>query len=147
MNERSEEAVATTMPNEEVLPPPRVLIVMADQWRRAGLRAALRAEGYDAIGFPSLRTAALVPFSDVDRGPVRATVIDQDALAPGRTSLLDALPNDSALILVARATVAEPVGQWRVVLRRPVAIGDIVRAVEAVVPLPADQRRALDDSP
>lgn len=135
------------MPNEEILLPPRVLIVMADQWRRAGLRAALRAEGYDAIGFPSLRMAARVPSNEIDRGPVRATVVDQDALAPGRASLLEALPSDSALILVARTTVAEPAGQWRVVLRRPVAIGDVVRAVEAVVPLPAAQRRALDDSP
>src|SRR5436305_14686844 len=91
-------AIAATMPNEEILLPPRVLIVMADQWRRAGLRAALRAEGYDAIGFPSLRMAARVPSSEIDRGPVRATVVDQDALAPGRASLLEALPSDSALI-------------------------------------------------
>src|SRR5436305_4966936 len=48
-------AIAATMPNEEILLPPRVLIVMADQWRRAGLRAALRAEGYDAIDRKSTR--------------------------------------------------------------------------------------------
>jgi hypothetical protein len=51
------------------------------------------------------------------------------------------------LILVARATVTEPAGNWRVVLRRPVAIGDVVRAVEAIVPLPTSQRHPIDDAP
>jgi hypothetical protein len=134
------------MPREEGLPPPRILIVMADQWRRAGLRAALRAEGYDAIGYPSLHSAVRIPPSAADRGPVRATVIDHDALG-GSAPSLDGLPNDSALILVARATVAEPAGRWRVVLRRPVSIGDVVRAVEEAVPLAASQRHAIDDSP
>jgi hypothetical protein len=119
------------MPNEDATPPPRVLIVMADQWRRAGLRAALRAEGYDAIGFPSLGSAVRVAPSAGDRGPVRVTVIDQDTLGHSPAPALDALPNDSELILVAGATVAQPPGRWRV--------------VEEIVPLPASQRHAIDD--
>jgi hypothetical protein len=122
-----------------------VLIVMADQWHRAGLRAALRAEGYDAIGIPSFRTLGRVPASAPDRGSVRAAVIDQETLDAAAMPVLAALPNEAALILLARATVAEPPGRWRVVLRRPVAIGDVVRAVADLVPLPESQRHAIDD--
>lgn len=135
------------MSHEEATAPPRIVIVMADQWRRAGLRAALRAEGYDAIGFPSLRSAARVPPTEPERGPIRATIIDQDALDLASAPTIDALPNGSALILVARATVAQPAGDWRLVLRRPVAVGDVVRAVEEIVPLPTSQRHAIDDPP
>src|SRR3954470_19927901 len=54
--------------------PPRVLLVMPDQWPRALLRAALRDAGYDAVGAPGLSAALRYRPAVADRGPVRLVV-------------------------------------------------------------------------
>jgi CheY-like chemotaxis protein len=130
----------------ETHPPPRILIVMPAQWTRALIRAALRAAGYDAVGATGIREALQVPPREPDRGPVGLLVVDQLALVGG-TRLLETLltrHNRPETILIARATVGAPEGPWRHVLQRPVSVADVVAAVEEALPLPSEQRHAID---
>lgn len=127
--------------------PPRVLLVMPEQWPRALLRAALREVGYDAIGTRDLMGALRVPPDAPERGPVRAVVLDQAAV-PSRgispvTRLLEQLGNPPA-ILLARPTRPAPEGPWRRVLTRPVSVDDIVAAVRELVPLREEERQPVD---
>jgi len=127
--------------------PPRVLIVMSDDGRRALIRAALREVGYDAIGTHGPRDAWLVPADEQDRASVRLIIVDQDALSPVEIESLSALRRrlgDPDILLLARATVAPPDGPWQRVLRRPVSVAEIVSAAEELVPLPAELRHAID---
>jgi hypothetical protein len=127
--------------------PPRVLIVMSDDGRRALIRAALREVGYDAIGTHGPRETWLVPPDVPDRGPLRLMIVDQDALSPVEIESLSALRQrfgDPDILLLARATVAPPDGPWHRVLRRPVSVAEIVRVAEELVPLPAELRHAID---
>jgi hypothetical protein len=127
--------------------PPRVLIVMSDDWRRALIRATLREGGYDAIGTHGSREAWLVPPAAPDRGPVRLVVVDQDALSSIEIESMRALRQrlgDPDILLLARATVASPAGPWSRVLRRPFSVAEIVTAAEGLVPLPAELRHAID---
>lgn len=131
-----------------IAPAPRVLVVMADQWPRALLRAALRDVGYDAVGTRSLETALRLPDVEADRGSVRLIVIDQSSLgdeagAPEIDELL-VRHGTPPLLLIASATVEPPIGPWQRVLRRPVSVADIVAAVERMLPIPAEARRPLD---
>jgi len=128
--------------------PPRVLLVMPDQWPRALLRAALREAGYDAVGTRELAGAARFRPVEPDRGPVRLVVLDQAALPADRgPALLATLVQRHGappVILLARPTQAGARGSWARVLRRPTSIGDMVRAVEELLPLPESERRPLD---
>ncbi|HZI43079.1 MAG TPA: hypothetical protein VFD67_15275 [Gemmatimonadaceae bacterium] len=128
--------------------PPRVLIVMPDQWRRALIRAALREAGYDAVGASGLRQTQLIRASLPDRGPVRVMILDQDTLITpddGRTvTELTRRLGEPDAILVARATIRSPEGSWRRVLRRPVSVAEIVRAVEDLAPLHPEMKHAID---
>lgn len=127
--------------------PPRVVIVMPDQWTRALLRAALREEGYDAIGSRGVRDAARVREDDPERGPVRLLIVDQDALSGSALPLLARLQSQlgaPATMLIKRAVRPMPDGQWQRVLQRPVSIEDVVMAAEALVPLPTAARHPVD---
>jgi hypothetical protein len=131
--------------------PPRVLLVMPDQWPRALLRAALREAGYDALGAPGLSGALRYRPSVPDRGPVGLAVVDQAALgAEGATAQLDALlrRHPGAMpVLLARATMPEPSTEqprWRTVIRRPASIAEIVATVAGLLPLSPDAGRPLD---
>ena len=127
--------------------PPRVVLIMPDQWRRALLRGALREAGYDAVGARGLREARIVKPRVPARGPVRLVVVDQDALGVAERSHLDALRtqhDDPDVVLLARATVQAPPGPWKKVLRRPVSVAELVNAVEALVPLPPELHHAID---
>jgi DNA-binding response OmpR family regulator len=129
------------------MPPPRVLIVMPEQWPRALLRSALRERGYDAVGTRTLSTALRLPVTTSDRGPVRLIVLDHAALdgEPGdHLARLVASHDHPPTMLLARATSATPDGRWDIVLRRPVSVDDISRAVQTQLPLPREQRRAID---
>lgn len=119
---------------------------MADQWPRALLRAALRDVGYDAVGTRTLETAQRLPEVDADRGSVRLIVVDQSAVGGHGRELeqLLARHGTAAALLLASATADAPVGPWRRVLRRPVSVAEIVSAVEALLPLPAADRRPLE---
>ena len=129
--------------------PPRVLIVIPAQWTRALLRAELRESGYDAAGARDLLEALGSGSEAAD--PVRLILLDQDALAAGDAKLLHDLLDrlrarhpSAVMVLLAGATHKAPEGPFQQVLRRPMSIADIVRAIERVVPLPPGERRPLD---
>jgi len=119
---------------------------MSDDWRRALLRAALRAVGYDAIGVHDIAEALGIPPTVDDRGAVRLIVVDQTAFPGGAgvpTVLRERYP-ETQTILLARATVAAPEGEWSRILRRPLSVADVVAATQAILPLPVGLRRSLD---
>lgn len=126
---------------------PRVLIVMPEQWTRALIRAALREEGYDAVGSRGVREAFRVRPDDPERGPVRILIIDHDALSPSVHALvpsLEARLGGPETILIRRATRSVPNGNWRRVLQRPVSVGAVVDLVRELAPLPASARHPID---
>jgi DNA-binding NtrC family response regulator len=115
---------------------PVVWIVDSDHWPRASLRAELLERGYEAIGFEGTRDAVLA----LARGrPRRPDVVVVDLA--GQTTELPAL----TALLRARAPVvgvggalewgAEPVRSlgWAAELHRPVTVGTIADAVEALL--------------
>lgn len=131
--------------------PPRVLLVMPDQWPRALVRAALRDVGYDALGAPGLAGALRYRRDAPDRGPVGVILVDQDALtgddAGAELNALGRRHGDPALLLLARggsATDVTPDGGWRRTVRRPASIAELVEAVQAALPLPPDAAGPLD---
>jgi DNA-binding response OmpR family regulator len=134
-------------------PPPRVLLVIPEQWPRALLRAALRDAGYDALGAPSLAAALRYPIQSRDRGPVRLLLVDQAGLTDEESAtLLDALLRRHgypAAMLLARAMPAQPLpsagsAPWRQVIKRPASIADLVAAVQALLPLPPGSSRSIE---
>jgi hypothetical protein len=132
--------------------PPRILIVMADQWPRATLRAALREIGYDAIGTRSLSGALAYAAWASGRGPVCAIVVDAGAMIPSAghphpEEALAALGQRHGavpLLLLGSAVHADPAGAWTRVLRRPFSIQDVVAVVSEMVPLAPEARRPID---
>ena len=118
-------------------PPPRVLLVMLEQWPRALLRAALREVGYDAIGTRTVRGARTLLTSGEGRGPVRLILLDQDALTEDAQGDLQMLRrgSDAPLVLLAPATRRVSEGGWTGVLRRPLTVGELAQAIERLVPL------------
>jgi hypothetical protein len=125
-----------------VTPPPRVLLVMPEQWPRALLRGALREIGYDAVGTRSLESAATIPVAEPGRGPIGLLVVTQDALGKGSMPHVDALlerHGGPPTLFVAHA--ARPVDErrWSRVVRRPVSVEDLVREVARLLPLSADR--------
>jgi DNA-binding response OmpR family regulator len=134
--------------------PPRVLLIMPDQWPRALLRAALREAGYDALGAPGLAAALHYRAEAPGRGLVRLVVVDQAVLADhDAAALLGELGRrhgDPGLVLLARAGDAQPIPGaaaalgWRHVLRRPTSIAELVAAVQTLLPLPPESARPLD---
>lgn len=125
--------------------PPRVLLVMPEQWPRALLRAALRELGYDAVGAPSVEAALMYPPQAPGRGPVRLILLDQSALAsPESAELLEPLSRrheNPARVLLARAGSDQSgsddaATRWDHVVHRPVSVADLAAAVQGVLPLP-----------
>jgi hypothetical protein len=118
--------------------PPRVLLVMTDQWPRALLRAALRDVGYDAVGTRALGASTRLMGREQGRGPVRLVVLAQEALAGADRRDLDRLrgATDAPIVLLASAGGGDTTGPWEQIVHRPVSIGDLVRVLETLVPLP-----------
>jgi hypothetical protein len=135
-------------------PPPRVLLIMPEQWPRALLRGALREVGYDALGAPGLSAGLRYRAEAEGRGRVRLIVVDQAALGdPEAAALLAALRRrhgDPPLVLLARAVSATvPAADtadtaWLRILRRPASIADLVGAVQSALPLPPASARPVD---
>jgi hypothetical protein len=124
-----------------------VLIVQTAQWPRALLRAALRHEGYDALGARDLREA--LSYSDEEereRGPVRLIILDREVLEGHDSFLAELLErHHGALTLVLESAFHPPVaGVWHRVLRHPVTIADIVRTTQELVPLASAAVRPID---
>jgi len=126
--------------------PPRVLIVMPDQWPRALLRAALRERGYDAVGTRNLDSALRIRPDEFERGPVRLIIVDQPALTSDDNQLKQLLERHRtpASMLLARSTQPIPEGNWGKILRRPLSVEDIVTATGALIPLDAEDRHPID---
>jgi CheY-like chemotaxis protein len=127
--------------------PPRVLIVMAAQWHRALIRAALRNAGYDAVGTVDLAEALSHPTEEERRGPVGVVILDRDAL-PGAddspvAQLLQKHPGSVPLLLES-AFHPSVEGSWPHVLKHPVRIADIVATTQRLLPLPAPVAHPLD---
>lgn len=116
--------------------PPRVLLVVPDQWHRALLRAQLREQGYDALGAPDLAGGLLYPALEPERGPVGLIVVDHGALTPFDDRLLTQLleRHGAPAILIAPAGASPPPGPWVRVLNRPVSIAEITRTVHELLP-------------
>lgn len=111
--------------------PGRVVIIGADHWPRAYLRAELIERGYDAVGFETLDAAAL----DRAMSPARALrliVIDLHAQRLDEKRLAWLFRQGVPVIAVAGA--AEAAGgrlaqrPWAALLRRPITIGAIADA-------------------
>jgi len=122
--------------------PPRILLVMPEHWPRALLRAELIERGYDVVGTPDLPAALLSRPAEKDRGPVRVIVVDQDVLVEPQSRLLDLLvsrhPN-ARLVLLGRAQLETPPGDWDQILRRPALIGEIAFSIERALSAGGDQ--------
>lgn len=125
---------------------PRVLVVMRDQWRRAGLRAALREVGYDAVGTRDGLEALFVEADTPDRGRVGLIIADQDSVTERVSAALHERNPGAPILLLARATLETPRGDWSRILRRPFSIADVVTATEELLPLQEPLRRPLDDT-
>jgi hypothetical protein len=120
---------------------------MPAQWPRALLRAALREVGYDASGTRALKSSVFQAAPDSARGPVCLVVLDQEALAEDEAGDLEALRARTfaaPILLLAPATRRVPEGPWTRVIRRPTSIADLVRAIEALVPVAPEARRPID---
>ena len=121
--------------------PARVIIVSHEQWARAGLRAELRERGIDAVGVRDI-PEALTQHPQSGRGPVRLLLIDQDTLSDdvhaGMLRRVRTRLGDPRMILLAQATRDTAPGDWALILRRPVTIGEIADAVLRLLP---DARR------
>jgi hypothetical protein len=119
------------------VPPPRVVVAMAEQWPRALLRAALLEAGYDAVGARSVAEALAQGRGDPERDPIKLLVVDRPVLVGAERFLeeLVSLHGRPICLLVAPAGEVAPEGPWREVLRRPVSIGEIVEAVRRHLPL------------
>ena len=125
--------------------PPRVLLVIPDQWPRALLRAALREVGYDAGGTRVLSMVRGRIAPEAGRGPVRLVVLDQEALTDADASDLEALGTAGIpIVLLAPAVRTLHGGPWSRVIRRPFSIGDLVQAIEGLLPLAPGTRRPVD---
>jgi hypothetical protein len=119
---------------------------MADQWPRALLRAALREVGYDAAGTRAPGGALRLAKPEPGRGPVELVVLGQDAITQADRPDLDDLRRltGAPIVLLASATRDVEAGPWTRVVRRPISIGDLVQAIEGLVPLPTEARHPVD---
>lgn len=127
-------------------PPPRVLIVMPEQWPRALLRAALREAGYDAYGAIDISEATRPRRMSPERGAPEAVVIDHDAVAMLQPDTVRKVVERLGVpvVFVAHATREVPEAPWRRVLRRPVSVEDIAHEVEVLLPLAREARKPVD---
>jgi hypothetical protein len=127
--------------------PPRVLVIMPEHWPRVHVRAALREAGYDAIGARTLTGALAHAARERSRGPVAAIVLDAAAAVRGNPAALDRLRlrHHAPLVLLTSAVTSPPPGDWARTLRRPFTVGDVVRAVSELAPLPPGRRGPLDE--
>lgn len=134
-------------PRSVLMETPRVLIVMAAQWPRALIRAALRQAGYDALGAADLREALAYPAEEEQRGPVRLIILDQSVLGGPDDKLSGELVDRhaGALTLVLESAFHPSVeGVWQRVIRHPATIADIVETTRELLPLPPATAHPID---
>ena len=127
-------------------PPPRVLIVQAAQWPRALLRAALRHEGYDALGARDLPEAISLTETETERGRLGLIILDQDILPAGEAGLKQLLSrhHDPLTLILESAFHPSVEGTWPNVLRHPVTIAEIIKKTQELVPIPSAAAHPVD---
>jgi hypothetical protein len=125
---------------------PRVLLILPDQWRRALLRAALRENGYDAVGARDIEDARRYRAIEPGRGAVQLAIVDDDVVKNGSEEVSEILASHHhpRVVLVAQATREPVTGPWSRIVRRPLSVEDIMAAVRSELPLPEEARRPLD---
>ena len=112
-----------------------VWVVSGEQGERACLRAELIERGYRAVGFPSLAPALYLL---TGRPSVRpdAVAVDLTGVDPEGPEMTSLISSRVPLIGIVGALEAKPFKKqeekFAALLRRPVAIGEIVQAVETV---------------
>lgn len=133
------------------LPPPRVLIVSPDRAMRGLLGAELRERGYDAVGAASTGAALRIPREVAGHGRVRLVIFaDSMTDAEARNVVANVLDRfgECRTLLVARRAGGRDGGVdagWNRVLYRPVSIGAIATAAEALLPLAPEHRHPIDE--
>lgn len=109
----------------------KTILVVGRDWKfRALLRAQLREEGFDALGFETLSDA----IEELNRTapPPSVVVFDTtDAAAPEKAQLAGLAERVPVLVLASAQEPLEAAG-WRV-LRRPVQLSDVMAEVKALV--------------
>lgn len=116
--------------------PPRILLVIPDDWTRALLRNELIERGYNVVETPDLASALLTRRVEKDRGPVRAILIDQIALDDPTSRLLDVFATryqNPGMLLLASTHSEAPPGPWQRVVSRTALISDIAAAIEGAL--------------
>jgi DNA-binding response OmpR family regulator len=106
----------------------KTVLVVGRDWKfRALLRAQLREEGYDALGFETLREA------ESEAAGAAALVFDTtDAQPADWQPALQRLAAQLPVVVVAGATEEANVPGAKV-LRRPLSVADILGAVRKLV--------------
>jgi hypothetical protein len=114
---------------------PVVWIVDSSHWPRAYLRAELIERGYDAVGFETLRDAVAALHGARPRRP-RAVVVELTHQAADPSLLAAIFRRGIPAVGVAGAVAAADeqvrAAGWARWLRRPLTVGAIADAVEAL---------------
>jgi len=117
--------------------PGEIWVVSGEEKERACLRAELIERGYRAVGFPSLAPALYLLTGRPSARP-DTVVVDLTGVDPEGPEIAALVRSRVPLIGIVGALEAKPFNKqeekFAVVLRRPVAIGEIVRALENVSP-------------
>ncbi|MGH9862096.1 MAG: hypothetical protein ACRD35_01585 [Candidatus Acidiferrales bacterium] len=111
-----------------------VLVVGRDWQFRALVRAQLREEGFEALGFDSLNDAQE---ETTGAAPPALVVIDTTETSPEEKQQMAELAERLPVLVVAAAQ--ESLGNARLqVLRRPGAVSTVVKEAERIVASPAN---------
>jgi DNA-binding response OmpR family regulator len=106
----------------------KTVLVVGRDWKfRALLRAQLREEGYDALGFEALQDA------ESEAAVAAALLFDTTDARPDEWHpVLQRLSGQLPVVVVANATEAAEIPGARV-LRRPLSVADVVQAVHELI--------------
>jgi hypothetical protein len=120
--------------------------VLRDQWPRALLRAALREVGYDAAGTRTLTGALRLAEPETGRGAVGLILLGREAFSAEERPDLERLRTTTQAPILFLAGTGSDIedGPWTLVLRRPISVGELVRAIERVLPLPSGAQHPID---
>jgi len=103
----------------------KTVLVVGRDWKfRALLRAQLREDGFDALGFESLDAAAEV----IARSTPDAIVFDTTGALTAELAELPALSQKLPLLVVASAGESLPLPENQI-LRRPIQLGQVIAAL------------------
>lgn len=120
---------------------------MPDHWPRALLRAALREDGYDALGARDLDEALTYLVDEAGRGPVRLIILDQagvQGLDDQRlVELLRKYPEANTVLLHGAFQPPLP-GRWRRIVQHPASIADLIETVRQLLPLSSPAVHPID---